>query len=184
LLLLIHALGPQGAPDCQAQGDDSAAVISATLTGVRDMLQTNRDAVIQGPLAFDPRVLRADQGPAPRGWPDTVALIWVGDVRDSVLSSQRVDMVLDNANRAVTNPIRWVACGTGSRLGNCNQSEFSAIIALSEPLVCGDAAQVLASIRYRSTNNLHPSAWQASVIRLRRVDGKWTASEWYTQATN
>lgn len=182
--LLIQATGLAGASDCLAQRDNSVAVVSAALVSVYDMLRTNRDAVIQGPIAFDPRVLRTDRGRAPRTWPDSVALKWVGDVSDSVFSPQRVRTMLDSANLHARSPNHWVPCGLSPGAGQCAQREFSAIITVSEPWICNDVAQVLASIRYRSTDKLHPSAWQASVIRLTRKDGRWIAGEWYAQASN
>lgn len=182
--VLIQAVGLVGASNCLAQRDNSAAVVSATLVSVYDMLRTNRDAVVQGPIAFDPRVLRTDRGIAPRNWPDSVALKWVGDVSDSVFSPQRVRIMLDSANLVARRPIRWVPCGPSAGSGQCAQREFSAIVTISEPWICNDVAQVLASIRYMSTDKLHPSAWQASVIRLTRKDGRWVAGEWYAQATN
>lgn len=182
--VLIQAVGLVGASDCQAQRDDSTAVISATLASVYEMLATTRHAAIQGPIAFDSRVLRTGRGPAPRTWPDSVALKWVGDVSDSVFSPQRVRTMLDSANLEARSPIHWVPCGLSPGSGQCTQREFSAIVTVSEPWICNDVAQVLASIRYRSTDKLHPSDWQASVIRLTRKDGRWIAGEWYTQATN
>jgi hypothetical protein len=182
MLALIQAFAVLGASECLAQRNDTA-VISATLAGVYEMLQRSGDADIRGPIAFDPRVLRADRGPPPRAWPDSEALRWVGDVSDSVMSSQRVRVLLEDANLTAKNVIRWVACGIPES-GNCGQSEFSAVVAVSEPWICGDVAQVLASIRYNSTDDLHPSAWQASVLRLRRVNGRWTPGEWYNQASN
>lgn len=182
--VLIQAVGLVGASDCLAQRDNSVAVISATLASVYDMLRTNRDAVIQGPIAFDPRVLRTEPGLAPRTWPDSVALKWVGDVSDSVFPPRRVRMMLDGANLMARSPIHWVPCGLSPESGQCAQREFSAIVTVSEPWICNDVAQVLASIRYRSNDELHPSAWQASVIRLREKNGRWIPGEWHTQATN
>ena len=108
----------------------------------------------------------------------------MGDVRDSAISSERVRAVLYDANRAMQNPIRWVACGASSGQENCSPVEFSVIVAVSEPRICGDVAEVLTSIRYTSKDELHRSAWQASVLRLRRVDGKWIPGEWDHQSTN
>jgi hypothetical protein len=184
IAVLIQVAGLVGASGCQAQRDDSAAVISATLASVYEMLGTTRDAVIQGPIAFDPRVLRTGQGRAPRAWPGSVALMWVGDVSDSVFSPERVRTMLDSANLLARSPIHWVPCGLSAGAGQCAQREFSAIVTVGEPWICNDVAQVLASIRYRSTDKLHPSAWQASVVRLRRKNGRWIPGEWHTQATN
>lgn len=182
--VLIQAVGLVGASDCQAQRDNSTAVISATLASVYEMLGTSRDAVIQGPIAFDPRVLRTGRGRAPRNWPDSVVLKWVGDVSDSVFSHQRVRTMLDSANLHARSPIHWVPCGLSAGAGQCAPREFAAVVSVSEPWICNDVAQVIASIRYRSTDELHPSAWQASVIRLTRKDGRWIAGAWYAQASN
>lgn len=184
MLVLIHAFSLLAASECLAQRDDSAAVVSATLSSVYDMLQRSGDAVMRGPIALDPRVLRVDRGPAPGAWPDSVALKWVGDVRDSAMSSQRVRVLLEDINLTAKNPRRWAACGISRKSRNCGQSEFSAVVAVSEPWIRGDVAQVLASIRYSSTDALHPSAWQASVLRLTRVNGRWIPGEWYNLASN
>jgi hypothetical protein len=183
-VVIGQAFGLLAFSDCLAQSDDRADVISATFSSIADMLQKNGVGLNRGAMAFDARVLRADRGPAPRGWPDSVVLTWVGDARSSSFSPREVRVVLAEANRAGAGQVRWRACGISPGQESCDPRRFSAVVAVSEPLICGDGAQVLASIRYWSTDTLHPSVWEASVIRLRRIDGKWVAGEWHNQGSN
>lgn len=181
---LLQALCLFWTAECVAQSDPSSDVIVAVLGGVGATLRSNPDAVINRPIAFDARVLVAGRNPDLHPGSDALVLRWTGDVRDRVLSARVVSTLLEGANRVPSSPVRWAACGAGPGLCDCNQNEFPAIVAVSEPWIRGDLAEILVSVRYLSTSTLHPSTWFASVVRLRRVDGRWQTQRWYPQAMN
>jgi len=104
-------------------------------------------------------------------------LRWIGDVRDSAFAPQTVVSVLGEANGFQEDRARWVSCGAPA-YKRCSVTEFPAVVALSEPWIDGDGAQVLVYVWYRSTIDAHPHAWFASVAHLQLVDGEWTATKW------
>lgn len=161
--------------DARAQHDASRPVLRATLVHVDASLRDGGEARITGPIAFDPRVLVARREAAPRNWPDSLALTWVGNVRDSVHASAEVAAMLEGANGA-GQPVRWLPCGSAAGARSCLLTEFPAVVSLSKPWISGDVAEVLVLVRYRSSIALHPLAWMANVLRLERVGGEWTVT--------
>lgn len=186
VLIVLQAFCCLSAAELAAQRDTPRAVISAVLSEVSAGLREDSDALVDGPIAFDPRIVRAPRGPAPAGWPDSVALKWVGDVRDSAFDSHEVMSLLADADGARVGPVRWLPCSPESRPGSrrCSLKAFPAVVAVSEPWIYGDVAQVLVYAWYRSSTHAHPNAFFATLVRLRRADGRWTAERWYNQAGN
>ena len=184
MLVLAQALGLLVSTGVQAQENERRAVMTATLSSVSEFLLSSPDAVTTGPIALDRGILRADWHTSRRVGPDSIPLAWVGDVRDSQYAADDVGQLLGEANASMRGPVQWVECGTGSGAARCTQRDFSAILVMSEPWINGNVAQVLVSLRYQSTGDLHPSAWQASVVRFERVGGRWLRKGWYNQASN
>lgn len=181
-LLLIILIGT-GVRAGHAQGDPTPAVRAAVLRSVQTSLAQSRDARLRGPIAFDPRILRAPEGAGPRGWPDSTALRWIGDVRSATLSPAEVDALLAEVNgpRGV---VHWQPCGGTDGLGACNFTDHTAVVAISEPLINGDVAQVVVSIWYESTIKFHRWAFMANLLRLERVAGTWTMTRAHNWAAN
>ena len=159
------------------------AVMSATLSGVLHGLRAADDARIDGPIAFDPEVVRAERGPAHRRWPDSLMLIWGGDVRESFPHSADVLSLLADVDPSPQTGVdRLVPCGRSTGLKPCSLDAFPAVVAVSKPWICGSTAQVLVFVRYRSKIDLHPYAWYASVARLELQNGVWTVTRTHNQA--
>jgi hypothetical protein len=159
------------------------AIVSATLSGVLHGLRAADDARIEGPIAFDPEVVRAEWGPAHRRWPDSLMLIWGGDVREPFPHSADVLSLLADGDPSLQAGVdRLVPCGRSTGLKPCSLDAFPAVVAVSKPWICGNTAQVLVFVRYRSKIDLHPYAWYASVARLELQNGVWTVTRTHNQA--
>lgn len=163
-----------------AQGDASRSILTVALSEVSAGLRSSYDAQIDGPIAFDPRIVRAPQTRAPMGWPDSVMPDWVGNVRDSALAPGTVDAVLHDLN-GPQRSVEWTLCGTTPESRQCTSIYYPAVVAVSEPWINGNAAQMLIYVRYRSSIDAHPHAWFASVVHLDFVDGRWKAGKWYNR---
>lgn len=162
-----------------AQSRLSEQVIVATLAGTLEGLRGTSDARISGVVAFDPRIVRAPLDQAPRNWPDSVSPSWVGDVRDSTLTRDVALTMLRGADLASGNGrVRWVPCGSGFAAQRCGLANFPAVVAVSEPWIEGDVAQIIVYVRYRSTIEVHPWAYFANLTRLERADGRWRVTRW------
>ena len=182
--LLVAAFLGLGAVDCQAQRDSAAAVLSVVLYEVESAIRSERDARLWGPMAFDVRTLRALRAPGPRNWPDSLMLKWVGNARDSAFTPREAQALLREVNRGRPGAAAWVACGAAASVRDCDPRRFALIVAAARPWIRGNVAQVLVSARYWSVDQLHPSAWYASVVRLECVGGRWVITGWYNQASN
>lgn len=158
-----------------AQRPDTAGIVAATLARTIAGLRSDGDARLDGELAFDPRVVHAERGRAPAGAPDSVMLVWTGHVRDSTFTPGLVDRVLALAG----GPGAWVTCGTGPDPRPCTAIEFPVVVAVSQPWITGDRAQILVYVRYRSSIDAHPYAWFANVVWLQRVGDRWVAGRMY-----
>lgn len=168
-------------PALPAHRPPSQAVIAAALSAVDSSLRLASDARVQGPIGFDPRILRAPRRRAPAHWADSVALTWTGFAWDSVRPPAQLAALLQAAN-GTCGPVRWLACGTAAGTPPCHTGAFPAVVSVSEPWVSGDHAQVLFAVAYRSSSPLHPHAWMANLLRLRRVDGEWVVARWHNRA--
>jgi hypothetical protein len=182
--LLVPAFLWFEAVDCHAQRDSAAAVLSVVLSDVESTIRNERDARLAGPMAFDLRTLRAPTAPGPRNWPDSLMLKWVGNVRDSAFTPREARSLLREVNRSRPGAAEWVACGASESVQDCDPQRFALIVAAARPWIRGNVAQVLVSVRYRSVDKLHPSAWYASVLRLECVGERWVIKGWYNQASN
>lgn len=181
--VLLVCLIAAGARVGHAQGEQTPAIRAEVLRSVQTSLSRSRDARLRGPIAFDPRILRAPEGAGPRGWPDSTALTWIGDVRSATLSPSEVNALLAEVN-GPRGLVRWQPCGGTSGASSCDTREHSAVVAISEPLINGDVAQVLVLTWYESTIKLHPWAFMANLYRLQRVGGEWTVTGGHNWAAN
>jgi hypothetical protein len=161
-----------------AQRADTAAIVAATLTHTIADLRSGGDARLDGPLAFDPRIVHAERGRAPAGAPDSTMLVWTTQARDSAFTRSVVDQLLARAGGTSA----WVTCGTQPHARPCTAIEFPAVVAVSLPWITGDRAQILEHVWYRSTIEEHPHAWFANVVWLRRVGGRWVVDRMYNFA--
>lgn len=170
-----------GSTHAAAQRPPTHAVLAATLSAVDSALRVAGDTRVQGPIAFDPRVLRAPRGRAPAQWTDSLSLTWAGFAWDSVRPPAEVAALVQAAN-GTRGPGRWVTCGT-SCAPPCHTGALPAVVAASEPWISGDQAQVLVVVAYRSSSTFHPHAWMANLLRFREVNGEWVVAQWHNWAS-
>lgn len=182
--LLLAAFLCFGAVDCQAQRDSAAAVLSVVLYEVEATMRGERDARLWGPMAFDLRTLRASRTAGPRNWPDSLMLTWVGNRRDSAFTPREARALLRDVNRGRSGGAGWGACGDSASVRECDPKRYALIVAAARPWIRGNVAQVLVSVRHWSVDQLHPSAWYTTVLRLECVNGRWVIKGWYNQGSN
>lgn len=182
--ILVPAFLWFGAGEGHAQRDPAAAALAVVLYDVEATIRGERDARFTGPMAFDVRTLQATRAAGPRNWPDSLMLTWVGNVRDSAFAPREAQALLREVNRGRRGAAEWTTCGAAESVEECNPKRFALIVAAARPWIQGNVAQVLVSARYWSADQLHPSAWYASVVRLECVGGRWVIKGWYNQASN
>ncbi|HET7234778.1 MAG TPA: hypothetical protein VFJ16_32490 [Longimicrobium sp.] len=166
--------------DCAAQAHSSAPVVAAALGEVITGLRKSGDGRLDGPVAFDPRIIRAPRGRAPVSWPDSVMPVWIGNVRDSAWAADMVGAVLREANAG--QGVEWVTCGAAPAIRPCDSSEFPLVAAVSEPWTSGGQSQLLVYVRYRSSIDAHPYAWFANIVQLKCVGNRWVVERSYNYA--
>lgn len=161
-----------------AQRADTAEIVAATLTRTIAGLRSDGDARLDGPFAFDPRIVHAERGQAPAGAPDSVMLVWTSQVRDSAFTRGFADRVVARMGGTAA----WGTCGTEPGARPCTATEFPVVAAVSQPWITGDRAQILVYAWYRSSFEEHPDAWFANVVWLHRVGDRWVADRMYNFA--
>ena len=182
--MLVPAFLWFGAGEGHAQRDPTAAVLAVVLSDVESTVRGERGARLTGPMAFDVRTLQATRAAGPRNWPDSLMLKWVGNARDSAFAPSEAQALLREANRGRPGAAAWATCGASASVEECDPKRFALIVAAARPWIQGNVAQVLVSARYWSDDQIHPSAWFASVVRLECVGGRWVITGWYNQASN
>jgi len=175
-----HPEAPRPPAAFRPSSDPLVSLLSALLARDRVLREVGGD----GPWAFDPRVIRVSWGRAPQGWPDSVSLRWIGDVRDSRVAPEKLSALLTELNGARENPPNWLVCGTGGDARACSLAAFPSVVAASEPWIQGDRAQVVVYVKHRPEFDFGSNVWYANVIHLRRADGVWRPAASYNLAGN
>lgn len=147
-----------------AQGGTNTAITRAAVQAVTSELHTG-ERLPHGRIGFDSRVL--ERHPAPESGPDAMAYV--------LGSTAHPDTVIASLGADRADFERSVVCATSSPR-SCRLPDVVAVLAASEPVQTGSAAEVVVAARWRSELAKMPVGYTRYVVTLARsASGEWVA---------